>query len=140
MSNSIDAVSKVTGKWKKSHILDVELVSNDAVSNFTGKWIQDHIDDAKSVLKKPLILAEFGKSSKTGGYSTAARDEYYGNIYGAIYQCARRAGPCAGALFWQLIAQGLENMGDGYEVVLEQGLSTNRVIHKQSRRMSGLII
>ncbi|KAG8373476.1 hypothetical protein BUALT_Bualt11G0028200 [Buddleja alternifolia] len=52
--------------------------------------------------------------------------------------CARIGGPCGGAIFWQVMAQGMENWSDGYEVVLEQSPSTTNIINPQSRRISSL--
>ncbi|KAL3838704.1 hypothetical protein ACJIZ3_023295 [Penstemon smallii] len=99
--------------------------NNYAQAKFVGTWIQSHIQDSKSILGKPLVLAEFGKSSRSQGYSVGARDNYFANIYGSIYLCARRGGPCAGALFWQALALGMDSSRDGYEVVLGQNPSTD---------------
>lgn len=109
-----------------------------AQHEFVNKWIGAHIQDSNAVLGKPLLITEFGKSSRSSGYSIAARDAYLGNIYDAVYKCARAGGPCGGATFWQLMAQGMENFSDGYEVVLEQSPSTTAVITQQSRRLSAL--
>ncbi|KAI3444958.1 hypothetical protein Pfo_001623, partial [Paulownia fortunei] len=113
--------------------------SNDEVqAEFVEKWIQAHIDDSKSILGKPLMVTEFGKSSRSGGYNVGARDRYFGSIFNSVYSCARSGGPCGGALFWQVMAQGMENWSDGYEVVLEQCPSTAAVVYQQSRRISSL--
>ncbi|KAL0463376.1 UNVERIFIED_CONTAM: putative mannan endo-1,4-beta-mannosidase 9 [Sesamum latifolium] len=99
--------------------------SNDEAQNeFVEKWIQAHINDSKSILKKPLVVSEFGKSSRSSGYTVEARDRYFGLIFNRVYGCARRRGPCGGALFWQVMAEGMENWSDGYEVVLEQSPTT----------------
>ncbi|XP_059643772.1 mannan endo-1,4-beta-mannosidase 4-like [Cornus florida] len=110
--------------------------NNETQVDFVDKWIQAHIRDSGSVLRKPLMLGEFGKSSKTAGYSVGVRDEYYGHIYDAIYDCAKSGGPLGGGLFWQLLAQGMDNFGDGYQVVLEESPSTASVISLQSQRLS----
>ncbi|KAL7135447.1 hypothetical protein ABFS83_11G097000 [Erythranthe nasuta] len=112
--------------------------SNDEIQDeFVDKWIQAHIDDSKSV-GKPFMVAEFGKSSKLSGYSVGARDKYFGKIFDRVYSCAITDGPCGGALFWQVMALGMENWSDGYEVVLERSPSTVGVISQQSRRISSL--
>ncbi|KAL0396447.1 UNVERIFIED_CONTAM: Mannan endo-1,4-beta-mannosidase 4 [Sesamum calycinum] len=86
--------------------------SNDEAQDaFVEKWIQAHIDDSKSILRKWEC---------------------------EVYGCARRRGPCGGALFWQVMAEGMENWSDGYEVVLEQSPTTVGVIDQQSRRISSL--
>ncbi|KAG6648157.1 hypothetical protein CIPAW_07G127800 [Carya illinoinensis] len=113
--------------------------SNDEVqAAFVDKWIEAHIADSKSVLNKPLILGEFGKSSKLPGYSLEKRDHYFSKLYNAIYTNARSGGPFLGGIFWQLMAQGMDNFRDGYEVVLEESPSTARVIALQSRILSTL--
>ncbi|KAL8550169.1 hypothetical protein ACS0TY_008844 [Phlomoides rotata] len=110
--------------------------SNDEVQDeFVQKWIQEHIDDSKKILGKPLLVTEFGKSS---GYDVAKRDAYLAEIFNSVYSCARSGGPCGGALFWQVMALGMENWSDGYEVVLEQSPSTANVIDQQSRRITSL--
>ncbi|KAH7864539.1 hypothetical protein Vadar_030726 [Vaccinium darrowii] len=105
---------------------------------FVEKWIQAHIQDSNSVLQKPILLAEFGKSSKSAGYNVAMRDNYFQGIYNTLYTCARSGDPCGGGLFWQLLAQGMDNFRDGYEVVLEESPSTATVIAQQSQKLSAL--
>ncbi|KAK6154129.1 hypothetical protein DH2020_013768 [Rehmannia glutinosa] len=100
---------------------------------FAEKWIETHVNDSKSILGKPLPVTEFGKSSGSSGYNVGARDRYLGNIFNSVYNCARTNGPCGGALFWQVMAQGMENWSDGYEVVLEQSPSTAAVVYQQSQ-------
>ncbi|KAI3472866.1 hypothetical protein Pfo_031123 [Paulownia fortunei] len=112
--------------------------SNNAQAQFVKQWIQAHINDSKSVLGKPLLITEFGKSSRSANYTVGARDWYFGNIYISMFSCAKNGGPCGGALFWQVMAQGMEKWGDGYEVVLQQSPSTAAVIYRQSRRISSL--
>ncbi|CAM8975247.1 unnamed protein product [Rhodiola kirilowii] len=105
---------------------------------YVDKYVKAHIDDSLSVIKKPILLAEFGKSSKSSGYTVAARDQYFGHLFDTIYNCASSNGPCGGTLFWQLLAQGMNNMDDGYGVVLEESPSTARIINQQSYRLAKL--
>ncbi|KAK3404230.1 hypothetical protein EUGRSUZ_K00550, partial [Eucalyptus grandis] len=105
---------------------------------FADKWVQDHIQDSNTILNKPIILGEFGKSSKSSGYTIEKRDSYFGRLYDAIYASASNQGSCAGGLFWQVLAQGMDNFNDGYGVILEQSPSTASVIAHQSRRMLAL--
>ncbi|KAG5566416.1 hypothetical protein RHGRI_002105 [Rhododendron griersonianum] len=110
----------------------------EARAAFVEKWIQAHIQDSKTVIQKPILLSEFGKSSKSAGYSVAMRDNYFQSIYNTVYTCARTGGPCGGGLFWQLLAPGMDNFRDGYEVVLEESPSTASVIAQQSQKLSAL--
>ncbi|XP_059281392.1 mannan endo-1,4-beta-mannosidase 4-like [Lycium ferocissimum] len=109
----------------------------EAQDKWASQWIQDHINDSK-LLRKPLLIAEFGKSSNTSGFTIAMRDNYFGKIYGNIFNCAKIGGPCGGGLFWQLMDQGMNSFGDGYEVVLQVSPSTDRVILLQSLRLDKL--
>ncbi|KAL5068964.1 hypothetical protein RYX36_019851 [Vicia faba] len=102
------------------------------------KWIEDHIQDANTILQKPIIVTEFGMSSKSTGYSIAARDDYYKEIYSIIYTSAISGGSCAGAMFWQLLSQGMDSYGDGFEVILENSPSTAQIIKQQSTKMSNI--
>ncbi|XP_058742729.1 mannan endo-1,4-beta-mannosidase 4-like [Vicia villosa] len=102
------------------------------------KWIEDHIQDANTILQKPIIVTEFGMSSKTAGYSIDARDAHYKEIYSIISTSATSGGSCAGAMFWQLLAQGIESYGDGFEVILENSPSTAKIIKEQSTKMSNI--
>ncbi|MQL79712.1 hypothetical protein Taro_012164 [Colocasia esculenta] len=103
---------------------------------FLSSWIQSHTQDCSQVLKKPLLVAEFGKSSRSSGFSTAGRDALYSTVYDAVYSSAQVGGSCAGATFWQLMVEGMDNMKDGYEVVMSECPSTAAIISRQSRRLS----
>ncbi|RHN80929.1 putative mannan endo-1,4-beta-mannosidase [Medicago truncatula] len=107
-----------------------------AKSHFVDEWIEAHIQDSNTILKKPLVIAEFGKSSKSHGYSIAIRDNYFKKVYNAISRSAINGGSCAGGIFWQLLSQGMDTYGDGYEVVFENCPSTGEIIKQQSMKMS----
>ncbi|KAF7844873.1 mannan endo-1,4-beta-mannosidase 4-like [Senna tora] len=107
-------------------------------SAFVEKWVQAHIEDADKVLQKPILLSEFGKSSRSSGYSVDKRDNYYQTLYDFIYNSAKSGGSCAGGLFWQLMCQGMDGFRDGYEVIFEEGQSTVGVIEQQSHKMTSL--
>ncbi|PKA54629.1 Mannan endo-1,4-beta-mannosidase 1 [Apostasia shenzhenica] len=109
-----------------------------AQTSFTNKWMTSHVEDAGGVLRKPLMLMEFGKSSRASGYNVAERDAFFSLVYDAIYSSARGQGAFAGGLFWQLLVDGMENLWDGYEVIFSQSPSTASLIWLQSRRISAL--
>ncbi|KAK1292199.1 Mannan endo-1,4-beta-mannosidase 7 [Acorus calamus] len=106
--------------------------------NFLNRWLQSHIQDTASILGKPLLVAEFGRSVRLDGYYTGQRDMFFSTIYNTIYGCAQSEGPCAGALFWHLLVEGMENYSDGYEVILSEHTSTANIILQQSRQISSL--
>ncbi|XP_038681023.1 mannan endo-1,4-beta-mannosidase 4-like [Tripterygium wilfordii] len=105
-------------------------------SAFLFKWIQDHIQDTASMVKKPLVLGEFGRSLNL--YTLQKRDGYFRKVYNTIYRSARSGGPLVGGLFWQLMAPGMESWGDGYQVVLEESPTTAAIIAHQSFLLSSL--
>ncbi|KAL4578074.1 hypothetical protein LXL04_014190 [Taraxacum kok-saghyz] len=111
--------------------------SDQARDEFVKKWINAHIEDCNSILGKPLLIAEFGKSSYSAGFSVEARDEYFNNIFNMFFESARNGGSCSGTTFWQVMAEGMD-WGDGYQVVLNQNPSTAAVIAQQTQRISSL--
>ncbi|XP_018682908.2 putative mannan endo-1,4-beta-mannosidase 9 [Musa acuminata AAA Group] len=112
--------------------------NDDGQLAFLRSWIQSHIQDAGSILGKPLMVTEFGKSSRQAGYTVSKRDAFYATIYDAIYASAKAGGPCAGGLFWQLLAQGMDSFRDGYEIIFAESPSTTSIISRQSHRISSL--
>ncbi|XP_073316326.1 mannan endo-1,4-beta-mannosidase 5-like [Primulina huaijiensis] len=106
---------------------------------FMDKWMWSHFDDSRRILKKPLIMAEFGKSSKDPGFSLNERDLYMGNVYRDTYRFARlTGGTMSGSLVWQIMAQGMDSYNDGYQIVLSQSPSTAGIISRQSHAMTAL--
>lgn len=110
--------------------------SNDqSQMSFMTQWLDAHFQDAQYMLGKPIMVTEFGKSSKDSGFSNYERDALFNDVYFQTYSSAKRGGPAAGALFWQLLAEGLDNFRDGYEIVLSQSPSTANVIAQQSYKL-----
>lgn len=112
--------------------------SDCAQMQFIQKWLTSHWTDSKTILKKPLVFSEFGKSSKEAGFSINARDSFLNTIYMNIYNLARNGGAIGGGMVWQLMAEGMQSYFDGYETVLSQNPSTSSVIAQQSNRMTAL--
>lgn len=105
---------------------------------FMQRWMSSHWEDSRSTLKKPLVIAEFGKSSKDPGYTLSARDTFMNTIYKNIYSFARSGGTLGGGLVWQLMAGGMDSYYDGYQIVLPTNPSTTRFISSQSQAMTAL--
>ncbi|XP_074295193.1 mannan endo-1,4-beta-mannosidase 7-like [Silene latifolia] len=103
---------------------------------FVNKWITSHIADSQTILKKPLLLTEFGKSNQDPGFNTYKRDQLFYSVYRNIYSSVKRGGPIAGGLFWQLLTKGLESYGDGYTIILTQDSSTANIVAQQSRKLN----
>ncbi|CAK9155254.1 unnamed protein product [Ilex paraguariensis] len=105
---------------------------------FMKRWMSNHWQDSRTILKKPLVIAEFGKSSKDPGYSLNRRDWYMSSINTNIYNLARSGGTVGGALVWQLMAKGMDSYDDGYQIILSENPSTDGVIYRQCRAMAAL--
>lgn len=103
--------------------------------SFLSNWLDAHIEDAQYVLKKPLLLTEFGKSYKDSGFSTYERDALFNTVYNKIYASARRGGGAMGGLFWQLLVRGMDNFRDGYEIILDEDSSTANIIAQQAHKL-----
>ncbi|KAF5464059.1 hypothetical protein F2P56_014170, partial [Juglans regia] len=110
--------------------------SNDQFQlSFLNNWLNAHIQDAQYILRKPILLTEFGKSWKVAGFSTYQRDLLFNTVYYKIYSSAKRGGAAAGGLFWQLLSEGMDSFRDGYEIVLSQSPSTANIIAQQSHKL-----
>ncbi|KAJ0978726.1 hypothetical protein J5N97_014200 [Dioscorea zingiberensis] len=115
------------------------LQSEDGQEAFLKRWLESHIEDSSTVIKKPVLVAEFGKSWKRSGFTVERRDALYSTVYDSVYASARVNGAGAGALFWQLLAQGMDGNRDGYEIIFSEcPYSTANIISQQSRRMAAL--
>ncbi|XP_021671996.2 mannan endo-1,4-beta-mannosidase 7 [Hevea brasiliensis] len=115
---------------------DQWLPSSDGESqeSFLNNWLNNHIQDSQNILRKPVLFAEFGKSSKTSPYEQ--RDQLFNTIYSAIYSSARGGGAAAGGMFWQLFTDGMDSFRDGYEVVFSENPSTAAIIIDQSQKLN----
>ena len=110
--------------------------SNDQYQlSFLNNWLNAHIQDSQFILRKPILLTEFGKSWKDPGFNTYQRDQMFNTVYNKIYSSAKRGGPAAGGLFWQLLTEGMDSFRDGYEIVLSESSSIANVIAQQSHKL-----
>ncbi|KAK2965906.1 hypothetical protein RJ640_011153 [Escallonia rubra] len=103
--------------------------------SFMTNWLNTHIQDAQYMLRKPLLITEFGKSWKDPGFSSYQRDIMFNTVYYKVYASAKRGGAAAGGLFWQLLTEGMDSFRDGYDVVLSQSPSTANIIAQQSHKL-----
>ncbi|KAI3488856.1 hypothetical protein L1887_47018 [Cichorium endivia] len=112
--------------------------NEDSQMAFMQRWMSSHYEDSRTVLKKPLVIAEFGKSSKDPEFDINKRDSYINAVYTNIYTMARTGGTVGGGLVWQLMADGMGSYCDGYEIILSENPSTSSIISQQSHAMSTL--
>ncbi|CAN6571080.1 unnamed protein product [Malus baccata var. baccata] len=99
--------------------------SEEGQAGFVDKWVQQHIEDCNTSYRLP-------------GYTPGKRNAYFRKLYEYIYTSASSGGSLVGGIFWQLIAQGMDTFGDGYEVVLEESPTTANVIAYQSSKLGRL--
>ncbi|XP_015933855.1 mannan endo-1,4-beta-mannosidase 7 [Arachis duranensis] len=104
--------------------------------SFLGKWLNEHIQDAQNTLHKPILVGEFGVSTKSFGSNLEPRERFYNTVYSAIYSSASGGGAAVGGLFWQLLAQGMDSFRDGYEVVLDENPSMAALISQESQKLN----
>ncbi|OVA04199.1 Glycoside hydrolase [Macleaya cordata] len=112
--------------------------SDYAQLGFMQRWMSNHWIDSMKILKKPLVVSEFGKSNKDQAYTLRRRNLFMNTIYRNIYNFARSGGAIGGGLVWQIVAEGMESYYDGYEIVLSENPSTTRLIAGQSHKMLAL--
>ncbi|XP_023642271.1 mannan endo-1,4-beta-mannosidase 3 isoform X1 [Capsella rubella] len=104
--------------------------------DFLRKWLEAHIEDAQNVLRKPLIIGEFGKPTNTPGYTQDQRDTVFKATYDTVYESAQKGGAATGAWFWHLISDGMDNFKDSLAIVLSDNSSTVNIISEDSRKLS----
>ncbi|KAL5997650.1 Mannan endo-1,4-beta-mannosidase 2 [Asimina triloba] len=103
---------------------------------FVYKWIKSHIEDGDNILKKPVLVAEFGLSNKSKNFKPSHRDAFYRSAYDIIYKSAREHRSGAGALPWQFMAADMEECNDDYGIVPWERPSMYTVITEQSCRLT----
>ncbi|XWS24693.1 hypothetical protein CRYUN_Cryun27aG0005200 [Craigia yunnanensis] len=102
---------------------------------FMQRWMTSHWTNSRMILKKPLILSEFGKSKKDTGYNVNDRDSFLNTVYMNINNFVGNGVSIGGGLVWQIVAKGMESCYDGYEIVLSQDRSTGNVLYQQSKKI-----
>ncbi|GAV79773.1 hypothetical protein CFOL_v3_23236, partial [Cephalotus follicularis] len=102
--------------------------------SFLNNWLYHHIQETQNILQKPLILAEFGKSSKTS--SANQRDKLFNTVYYTIYSSARSGGAAIGGMFWPLFTDRMDSLRDGYEVIFSENPSTAAIITEESQKLN----
>ncbi|KAH7653246.1 Mannan endo-1,4-beta-mannosidase protein [Dioscorea alata] len=104
--------------------------------NFVTDWIHSHTQAADEVLRKPLLVTEFGKTSPSAGCNGVDKVAFYRTAYNVIYKLIMARSACAGGLFWQLLLPGMENLSDGYEIVLSNCSCIANIISRYCRLIS----
>ncbi|MQL85223.1 hypothetical protein Taro_017744 [Colocasia esculenta] len=111
---------------------------SDSHLDFAKAWMEAHIQDAGSKLGMPMLFGEFGVSSKDDRFDDAFREAFIGAIYDTLLSSTGKGGAAGGCLLWQLFPEGVENMDDGYAVVLAKSPAATRMLALQSQRLRAL--
>ncbi|TXG57503.1 hypothetical protein EZV62_015332 [Acer yangbiense] len=109
---------------------------SDAHVQFTKSWMEAHIADGEKYLGMPVLFAEFGVSSKDGGYNSSFRDSFINTVYKTLLNSTKKGGSGAGSLLWQLFPDGTDYMDDGYAIVISKSPSTSNIISLHSTRLA----
>ncbi|KAL4583153.1 hypothetical protein LXL04_007718 [Taraxacum kok-saghyz] len=112
--------------------------NQDSKVAFMQRWMWSHYEDSRTILKKPLVIAEFGKSTDYPESNINTRDSYINIVYRNIYRMAKTRGTVGGGLVWQLMAKGMGSFSDGYQIILSENPSTTSIISEHSHAMSTL--
>ncbi|QDZ21967.1 glycoside hydrolase [Chloropicon primus] len=77
---------------------------NQSSRGFQENWINKHVEVAREVLKKPVIVQEFGKKLPGGsaaqGRDLSERDQVYEMVNGIVESNVADGGALKGSLFW----------------------------------------
>ncbi|XP_039121681.1 mannan endo-1,4-beta-mannosidase 2-like [Dioscorea cayenensis subsp. rotundata] len=118
-------------QWLEVSELDNQL-------RYIFKWVNSHIEDGEKILKKPVLLTEFGLSCNSKDFHNTQRDKLYKTIFDIVYKSAQENGAGAGALVWQLMVKGMDTYVDDYGFIPRKRSSLFKLLKEQSCRMAVL--
>lgn len=103
---------------------------------FIGKWMQSHIEDGDGVLKKPVVVTEFGLSNEIKKFEPWKRDKFNKVILDIIYKSAKKNRSGAGSFIWQFFVEGMEEFNDEFGMVPWERPETFQLFTEQSCRLA----
>ncbi|KAI8004969.1 Mannan endo-1,4-beta-mannosidase 5 [Camellia lanceoleosa] len=66
---------------------------------FMQKWVENHWADSGKIVRKPLVITEFGKSNKDPGFGlSSSRDSFMNTVFTDIDNLERNGGTIGGSL------------------------------------------
>lgn len=93
--------------WLKDPVLGPEF---EEAAGKARAHVEQHTQIATDILRKPLVLEEFGlprdHESYDPGSPTAARDEYYRRMFAQVAESSRAGRALQGANFWAWAGEG----------------------------------
>uniref|UniRef100_A0A0D9W0Y5 mannan endo-1,4-beta-mannosidase n=1 Tax=Leersia perrieri TaxID=77586 RepID=A0A0D9W0Y5_9ORYZ len=111
----------------------------DEQARFFQNWTRSHIDATMAYLGKPLLVTEYGTFILKGiNVNKTQRNYFLSVVLDTIYASASQGGPLVGGAFWQLLLGGMDNLRDGYEIVLPEDTRAVNIIGKHSKKLAAL--
>ncbi|XP_052147042.1 mannan endo-1,4-beta-mannosidase 3 [Oryza glaberrima] len=116
----------------------------DEQAAFFRNWTRSHVHATAAFLGKPLLVTEYGKFLwKGGGANKTQRNYFLDVVLDAIYASASRGGPLVGGAFWQLlldddVVAGMDDLRDGYEIILAEDSRAASIIGEHSEQLASL--
>ncbi|KAG8061614.1 hypothetical protein GUJ93_ZPchr0003g18484 [Zizania palustris] len=115
----------------------------DEQTSFFRNWTRSHVDATAAYLGKPLLVTEYGKflwEREGGGATNTQRNYFLGMVLDAIYASASNGEPLVGGAFWQLllIDDGMDDLRDGYEIILPEDTLAASIIGNHSEQLASL--
>ena len=100
--------------------------------------MDSHISDGDYVLKKPVLITEFGSSlrmhKKADNINLLLK-----TVYDRIYKSAKTRQAGAGALIWQLLVEGVDDYADQFSLVAWDHPAIYKLITRQSCRLRRIL-
>ncbi|KAI3844428.1 hypothetical protein C5167_009063 [Papaver somniferum] len=115
--------------WFKDQTVEDQLA-------FVRKWVSSHIDDGEKILKKPVLISEFGMSNLNKFYTQTNREQNYKIIFDLMHRSARKKKSGAGAFIWQFLVKGMEAYGDDFGFIPTENPSLYKLIAKHSCKLA----
>lgn len=116
----------------------------EAAKSRAAQFVQQRIDDCDSILRKPLLIEEFGIPRDNRGRginsgSTSLRDQFFSEVYFRLAeQSATAGGACGGTAMWILFDDHTANYDDGHGIFLPWDASTDALITAHARYLRKL--
>ena len=105
-----------------------------------NKWLSTHIRDCETIVKKPVIFAEYGpKWSHAPGYTERGRRDALSLMFNAVHDNAQVGGPAGGALVWLFVTNATRgDFDDGYGIVPGEDSAIDSLFQHQGGRLAML--
>ncbi|KAF4372625.1 hypothetical protein F8388_027298 [Cannabis sativa] len=107
---------------------------SEAKMNFLSRWVDSHISDGEHLLKKPVLITEFGSSLRMNK-TPEDTNLLLKTVYDRVYESAKKREAGAGALIWQLLVEGVDEYADQFSLVAWDHPSIYKLITRQSCRL-----